>query len=50
VRRGPIVAVMKAAHELGATSARILHYCNSGDVSPRRDAVVGYVSAALVHV
>ena len=45
---GPIVAVMKAAHELGATSARILHYCNSGDVSPRRDAVVGYVSAALV--
>jgi len=47
---GPIVAVMKAAHELGATSARILHYCNSGDVSPRRDAVVGYVSAALVHV
>jgi len=45
---GPIVAVMKAAHELGATSAHILHYCNSGDVSPRRDAVVGYVSAAFV--
>lgn len=45
---GPIIAVMNAARELGATRARILHYCNSGDVSPRRDAVVGYVSAALV--
>lgn len=45
---GPIVAVMKAASELGATRAHILHYCNSGDVSPRRDAVVGYVAAAFV--
>lgn len=45
---GPIVAVMKAASELGANTAHILHYCNSGDVSPRRDAVVGYVAAALV--
>ncbi len=45
---GPIVAVMKAASVLGATKAHILHYCNSGDVSPRRDSVVGYVAAALV--
>ena len=45
---GPIVSVMKAASELGASVAHILHYCNSGDVSPRRDAVVGYVAAAFV--
>lgn len=45
---GPIIAVMKAASDLGASVAHILHYCNSGDVSPRRDAVVGYVAAALV--
>jgi len=44
---GPIVAVMKASQQLGAKSSRILHYCNSGDVSGEKDAVVGYVSAAL---
>lgn len=44
---GPIVTVMKASRQLGANSSRILHYCNSGDVSGEKDAVVGYVSAAL---
>jgi len=47
---GPIVSVMKASSALRASSSAILHYCNSGDVSPRRDAVVGYVSAAFVEV
>ena len=44
---GPIVTIMKAARQLGANSSHILHYCNSGDVSGEKDAVVGYVSAAL---
>lgn len=44
---GPMVSVMIAARELGAVSARILAYGDSGDVSGDTDAVVGYVSAAL---
>jgi hypothetical protein len=44
---GPMVSVMMAARELGATGARILAYGDSGDVSGETDAVVGYVSAAL---
>ncbi len=44
---GPVAAVMMAARKLGANSSQILHYCNSGDVSGEKDAVVGYVSAAL---
>ena len=44
---GPIVAVMMAARELGASASRILAYGDSGDVSGETDAVVGYLSAAL---
>jgi AmmeMemoRadiSam system protein B len=44
---GPIIAVMRAARELGATTARVLRYADSGDVTGDTDAVVGYVSAAL---
>jgi MEMO1 family protein len=44
---GPIVAVMTAAHHLGATSASIVHACNSGDVTGDTGRVVGYCSAAL---
>jgi AmmeMemoRadiSam system protein B len=44
---GPMVAVMRAARELGASASRILAYGDSGDVSGETDAVVGYVSAAL---
>jgi hypothetical protein len=44
---GPVVAVMRAARELGADSARVLRYADSGDVTGETDAVVGYVSAAL---
>lgn len=42
---GPIVAVMLAAQKLGAGNARVLHYCNSGDITGEKDAVVGYLSA-----
>jgi AmmeMemoRadiSam system protein B len=44
---GPIVAVMKAAKALGADRAHILHHCTSGDITGEKDAVVGYLSAAL---
>ncbi len=46
---GPIVAVMLAAAKLGATTARVIHYCNSGDVTGDKSAVVGYLSATLTN-
>lgn len=42
---GPTVAVLAAAHHLGANGAKILHHCNSGDVTGDRSGVVGYLSA-----
>lgn len=44
---GPMVSVMQAARALGARDARILKYADSGDVSGDKDAVVGYLAAAL---
>ena len=44
---GPTVAVMRAAKLLGATDARVLKYGDSGDVSGDKDAVVGYLAAAM---
>jgi MEMO1 family protein len=44
---GPTVAVMKAALALGATTAWILEYADSGDVSGDKASVVGYLAAAL---
>jgi AmmeMemoRadiSam system protein B len=44
---GPIVAVMRAARQLGATSAVTLHYADSGDVSGDKSSVVGYMAAAI---
>ena len=44
---GPIVSVMQAARALGARHARVLKYADSGDVSGDKDAVVGYLAAAL---
>jgi len=44
---GPIVAVLRAARRLGATSARVLRYADSGDVTGDTRQVVGYMSAAL---
>jgi len=45
---GPAVAVIHAAKLLGATTASILHHCNSGDITGDYTQVVGYVSAALL--
>jgi hypothetical protein len=46
---GPIVAVMRAARELGADRAAVLRYADSGDAGERdKSRVVGYLSAALV--
>jgi AmmeMemoRadiSam system protein B len=44
---GPVVAVMKAARELGAREGRVLRYADSGDVSGDKSAVVGYLAAAF---
>ena len=44
---GPMVSVMLAAKALGACDARVLKYGDSGDVSGDKDAVVGYMAAAL---
>jgi AmmeMemoRadiSam system protein B len=46
---GPAVAVMRAARQLGARDAVVLHYGDSGDVSGDKSAVVGYLAAALGH-
>lgn len=44
---GPIVVIMKVLKELGANRSEILFYCNSGDVTGKKDGVVGYLSAAF---
>lgn len=44
---GPIVSVMLATKKLGANIARVVHYCNSGDVTGEKGAVVGYCSAVF---
>jgi len=45
---GPIAAVMKAAKRPGANKAEVLHYCNSGDITGDKSAVVGYLAAAFM--
>jgi MEMO1 family protein len=45
---GPMVAVMKAARALGAETAAVLRYADSGDAGDHdRSRVVGYLAAAL---
>jgi len=44
---GPAVAVMRAAHLLGARHSALLAYADSGDVSGDTSAVVGYLAAAF---
>jgi AmmeMemoRadiSam system protein B len=44
---GPMVAVLRAARQLGAREARVLRYADSGDVSGDKSAVVGYMAAAI---
>jgi AmmeMemoRadiSam system protein B len=44
---GPLVAVMRAARQLGAADTRILQYADSGDVSGDKSSVVGYMAGAI---
>jgi AmmeMemoRadiSam system protein B len=44
---GPMVAVLRAAKRLGATSSQVLRYADSGDVSGDKSSVVGYMAAAV---
>lgn len=44
---GPVMTLMLAAQLLGADSAKVLHYANSGDVTRETREVVGYMSAAV---
>jgi AmmeMemoRadiSam system protein B len=44
---GPMVAVIHAARQRGATEARVLRYADSGDVSGDKSSVVGYLAAGI---
>ncbi len=44
---GPMVAVMQASKLLGCKKSSVLYYCNSGDVSGDKSAVVGYLAASM---
>lgn len=44
---GPAVAMLTAVKKLGATSAELIKYATSGDVSGDRDLVVGYAGIAV---
>jgi MEMO1 family protein len=44
---GAAIAVMMAAQTQGATSARVLKYAHSGEISGDYDGVVGYLAAAF---
>jgi AmmeMemoRadiSam system protein B len=44
---GPIIAVIKAAKELGAKKSKLLSYGTSGDVLGDRSSVVGYTSISF---
>ncbi len=44
---GPAVAMLTAVKKLGATSAELVKYATSGDVSGDRDLVVGYAGVIV---
>jgi AmmeMemoRadiSam system protein B len=44
---GPAVAMLTAVKKLGASSAKLIKYATSGDVSGDRDLVVGYAGIAV---
>ena len=44
---GPIVSVMMACEKLGAGSAEVLKYSNSGDITHDSSSVVGYLAAVM---
>lgn len=45
---GPIVTIMIAGRQLGASKAMILKYADSGDVTGDESNVVGYLAAAVI--
>jgi MEMO1 family protein len=44
---GPAVAMLAAARKLGATSAELIKYATSGDISGERNMVVGYAGIVV---
>ena len=44
---GPMVTVLRAARQLGATHAKVLEYADSGDITGDKSSVVGYMAAAI---
>lgn len=44
---GPATVMLTAARRLGATSAELVKYATSGDISGDRDAVVGYAGVIV---
>jgi AmmeMemoRadiSam system protein B len=44
---GPAVVMLTATKQLGATSAELIKYATSGDVSGDREMVVGYAGVAV---
>jgi len=44
---GPAIAVMLASRVMGATTAHVLKYAHSGEVSGDHSSVVGYLAAAM---
>jgi AmmeMemoRadiSam system protein B len=44
---GPMVSVLRAARQLGATEAHVVRYADSGDVSGDKSSVVGYLAAGV---
>ena len=44
---GPAVAMLTAAKKLGATSAELVKYATSGEVSGDLDMVVGYAGLSV---
>ena len=43
----PASVALAAARALGATSAELVQYANSGDVNGERERVVGYAGAVV---
>ena len=44
---GPIITMLHAGRNLGATRCKVLNYANSGDVTGDNSGVVGYAAAAI---
>jgi AmmeMemoRadiSam system protein B len=45
---GPMAVAMLVASMMGANSAQVLKYANSGDVTGDKSSVVGYAAAILL--